>query len=42
MEKKISTKKEVLCSDLPKEFEIYLNYCQKLKFDEEPDYNYLR
>ena len=27
---------------LPEEFSIYLNYCKNLKFEEKPDYNYLR
>jgi len=31
-----------LCSELPFEFLIYLDYCRKLKYDESPDYNYLK
>lgn len=31
-----------LCTGLPSSFEDYLGYCQKLKFDETPDYKYLR
>jgi hypothetical protein len=27
---------------LPEEFSAYLNYCRNLKFEEKPDYNYLR
>lgn len=27
---------------LPQEFSIYLNYCRELRFDEAPDYMYLR
>ena len=33
---------EVLCKGWPAEFGLYLNYCRKLKFDESPDYMYLR
>ena len=27
---------------MPEEFGAYLNYCRNLKFEEKPDYNYLR
>jgi hypothetical protein len=27
---------------LPEQFASYLNYCKNLKFDEKPDYNYLK
>eukprot|EP00933_Yihiella_yeosuensis_P017144 TRINITY_DN14401_c1_g3_i3.p1 TRINITY_DN14401_c1_g3~~TRINITY_DN14401_c1_g3_i3.p1 ORF type:complete len:785 (-),score=114.07 TRINITY_DN14401_c1_g3_i3:155-2509(-) len=30
------------CKDLPREFAGYLQYCQQLGFDDEPDYAYLR
>lgn len=30
-----------LCSEMPQEFVSYLEYCRKLKFDEQPDYKYL-
>ena len=33
---------EILCKDLPKEFVEYLRYVKKLKFEEEPNYAYLR
>lgn len=33
---------EVLCEDLPKEFEEYMNYVKKLGFVDTPDYKYLR
>jgi serine/threonine protein kinase len=41
-EKKMSTPVEVLCKRHPVEFATYLNYCRNLKFDEKPDYAYLR
>merc|ERR1712046_72252 len=30
-----------ICQGCPKEFEQYLKYCRKLKFAEQPDYDYL-
>ncbi|VDD87048.1 unnamed protein product [Enterobius vermicularis] len=41
-EKKMSTPVEVLCKGFPAEFAMYLNYCRGLRFDEAPDYMYLR
>ncbi|GAB6020787.1 hypothetical protein CHUAL_003446 [Chamberlinius hualienensis] len=41
-EKKMSTPIEVLCNGAPSEFATYLNYCRSLRFDEKPDYSYLR
>ena len=41
-EKKMSTPVEVLCKSFPSEFVLYLNYCRGLRFDEVPDYMYLR
>lgn len=41
-EKKIVTSVQELCKDLPQEFMDYSQYCRKLKFKENPDYNYLR
>ena len=41
-EKKMSTPVEVLCKGFPAEFSMYLNYCRGLRFDEAPDYMYLR
>jgi len=41
-EKKMSTPIEVLCKGFPAEFSMYLNYCRSLRFEEQPDYMYLR
>lgn len=41
-EKKIFTKVEELCKKIPVEFADYMNYCRKMKFSDEPDYEYLR
>lgn len=41
-EKKINTTIESLCRGIPEEFSIYLHYCRNLKFEEKPDYAYLR
>lgn len=41
-EKKMSTPVEVLCKGFPAEFCTYLNYCRGLRFEEAPDYMYLR
>ncbi|KAF4662479.1 Casein kinase I isoform delta [Perkinsus chesapeaki] len=42
MEKKMSTPIEVLCKNFPYEFVNYLNYCRSLRFEDRPDYAYLR
>jgi casein kinase 1 len=42
MEKKLSTPIEVLCKNYPCEFVTYLNYCRSLRFEDRPDYAYLR
>jgi hypothetical protein len=42
LEMKIKTPLEELCADMPKEFVTYLSYCRGLKFEEEPDYKYLK
>ena len=39
---KMSTPVEVLCKGFPAEFAMYLNYCRGLRFEEAPDYMYLR
>lgn len=41
-EKKISTPIDVLCSGYPDEFNTYLTYCRTLRFEDKPDYSYLR
>lgn len=41
-EKKMSTPIEVLCKGFPSEFSTYLNNCRSLRFDDKPDYSYLR
>jgi hypothetical protein len=40
MKNSIST--ETLCKRLPKEMATYINYCKKLYFEQDPDYNYLK
>ena len=42
MQKKLGTPISLLCKDLPPEFEIYLTYCRGMKFNERPDYGYIR
>merc|ERR1711904_562138 len=42
MEKKMSTPIEVLCKHFPNEFVTYLGYCRGLRFEDRPDYAYLR
>ena len=39
---KHSSKPENLCKGLPEEFAEYLRYTRNLKFEQDPDYNYLR
>eukprot|EP00915_Cephaloidophora_sp_WS-2016_P002247 GHVH01002999.1.p1 GENE.GHVH01002999.1~~GHVH01002999.1.p1 ORF type:complete len:367 (-),score=30.81 GHVH01002999.1:68-1168(-) len=42
MEKKMSTPIEMLCRGLPFEFCTYMNYVRSLRFEDRPDYGYLR
>lgn len=42
MEKKMTTPTESLARSFPNEFAIYLNYTRSLRFDDKPDYSYLR
>lgn len=41
-QKKVGFKFEELCRGYPEEFCGFLNYCHNLKFEEQPDYAYLR
>ncbi|XP_055293603.1 casein kinase I-like [Moschus berezovskii] len=41
-ENKMATSVEALCNGFPAEFATYLNYCRGLRFEEAPDYTYLR
>ena len=42
LKKKLEITSKELCSDLPKEFEIYIDYTKKMEYLEEPDYEMLR
>jgi casein kinase I family protein HRR25 len=42
MDKKMTTLTELLCCGIPNEFAVFLNYCHALRFDDKPDYSYLR
>lgn len=42
MEKKISTPAEFLCKGFPNELALFINYAKGLKFEEKPDYKYLK
>ncbi|KVH92983.1 Protein kinase, ATP binding site-containing protein [Cynara cardunculus var. scolymus] len=41
-EKKVSTSIESLCRGYPTEFASYFHYCRSLKFEDKPDYAYLK
>ncbi|GAB2269220.1 Casein kinase 1-like protein 1 [Dionaea muscipula] len=41
-EKKVSTSIEALCRCYPTEFASYFHYCRSLRFDDKPDYAYLK
>ncbi|XP_031093523.1 casein kinase 1-like protein 2 [Ipomoea triloba] len=41
-EKKVSTSIEVLCRGYPSEFASYFHYCRSLRFEDKPDYAYLK
>ena len=42
MEKKLSTTIQSLCKDVPEVFQTFLTYVRQLKFDDKPDYHYIR
>ena len=41
-EKKISTGLDVLCQGFPDEFKTFIQYARDLKFEDRPDYSYLK
>ncbi|KAG6395234.1 hypothetical protein SASPL_145875 [Salvia splendens] len=41
-EKKMHTPMEVLCKSYPSEFLSYFHYCRSLRFEDKPDYSYLK
>ncbi|XP_062206646.1 casein kinase 1-like protein 2 [Phragmites australis] len=41
-EKKVATSIEALCRGYPTEFASYFHYCRSLRFDDKPDYSYLK
>ncbi|XP_052188333.1 casein kinase 1-like protein 10 isoform X2 [Diospyros lotus] len=41
-EKKMLTSAEVLCKSYPSEFISYFHYCRSLRFEDKPDYSYLK
>jgi casein kinase I homolog HRR25 len=42
MDKKMLTTTDQLCRGFPSEFSTYMNYVRALRFDDKPDYSYLR
>jgi hypothetical protein len=42
MEKKISTSIETLCKGFPEELQIFIHYTRDLRFDDRPDYGFLK
>jgi len=42
MEKKLTMPIEIMCKGCPTEMSTYLQYCRTLRFDERPDYSYVR
>ncbi|KAL6845362.1 hypothetical protein ACP4OV_024857 [Aristida adscensionis] len=41
-EKKVATSIQALCCGYPTEFASYFHYCRSLRFDDKPDYSYLK
>jgi len=41
-DKKMSTPIDILCKGFPSEFATFMNYARSLRFDDKPDYSYLR
>ncbi|KAL6883260.1 hypothetical protein ACP4OV_010674 [Aristida adscensionis] len=41
-EKKMLTSAEVLCKSFPSEFVSYFHYCRSLRFEDRPDYSFLK
>lgn len=39
--KKVETSLDELCKGYPVEFKEFMEYCRKLKFEEEPDYKHI-
>lgn len=42
LERKMATSPEQLCKTFPSEFRSYFEYCRALRFDDRPDYSYLK
>ena len=42
MQTKLDTLISVLCGGFPAEIATYMNYCKNLRFEERPDYSYLK
>ena len=42
MEKKLQIPIDILCLGLPEEMTVFMNYVKSLKFEDRPDYDYLR
>ena len=42
MDRKVGTSVEDLCQGFPNEFVTYINYSRGLRFEERPDYSYLK
>jgi hypothetical protein len=42
MEQKLALPIEQICAGLPAEFSNYLHYCRSLRFEDKPDYPYLK